>query len=260
MNYITCNYQGRLGNLMFEIAAVLAAARDHNLQPCFREDYHPYYNDIPSFTEYILPLLSNYPKYRGNELLFDHVDEHPQLEYIPIVPGENHLNLRGYFTSSLYFNSQRQWVINFFRSLYQKEVREVYNSIRSQSNDKYLVSVHIRRTDYVTDYHWDLSLDYYKRAVESFSNDVVFVIFSDDHQWCRENLGFMQNKIFVSDKDYIELMVMGLMDAHIIANSTFSAMGVILGDPLQRKIVIAPEKWCPTLFNKNIYEPHWIIK
>jgi hypothetical protein len=54
-------------------------------------------------------------------------------------------------------------------------------------------------------------------------------------------------------------LMMGKCDAHIIANSTFSAWGAMLGDRDCNKKVIAPRLWCPTEFNKDIFEPHWIL-
>ena len=55
-----------------------------------------------------------------------------------------------------------------------------------------LVSVHVRRVDYVvarTSSEWgDLAGDgYYDRAVRAIGDDVVYLVFSDDLPWCRRS-------------------------------------------------------------------------
>lgn len=254
--FITCNYQGRLGNLMFEIAATLSAAWNNNLTPSFPKYPHHYYNDITAFQEYISPILSKFHKH-WNDVGFRKYSELENLSYKPIITQEN-TKLYGYFTSSLYFDEHRDRIIDLF-STHKETVDGIYKNIKDRFPNRELVSVHVRRTDYVTDYKWDLPLEYYKKASTLF-DDPVYIIFSDDMEWCIENLTpFMKDEIEYRDQDYIELLLMGKFDAHIIANSTFSAMAAILGDRDKTKKVIAPKNWCPTLFNKNIYEPHWII-
>jgi hypothetical protein len=256
MKLLTCNYQGRLGNLMFEIAATISTAYNNGLTPSFVKEYHRYYNDIPAFLEYILPIVKRFHQHHKHHTFTDY-QEPADLLFKPISVTED-TRLVGYFTSSKYFNQHRKQIIDIFTSDFKEEVNRAYDLIRSLYPERQLVTVHIRRTDYVTDYGWDLPLSYYEQAARHFDNP-VFVIFSDDHDWCKANLTFMQDKVFVNNKDYIELLLMGRFDAQIAANSTFSAMGIILGDPGMNKKVIAPEKWSPTLFNKDIYEPHWTI-
>lgn len=252
---ITCNYQGRLGNLMYEIAATLAAGWDNGLTPSFPEVYHHYYEDITAFKEYILPIVKQFHQHKP-ETPFTRVDEAGDLSYRPVVATEN-TKLFGYFTSSLYFNKYRDRITDLF-STHQERVNELYNDLRRKHAGREIVTVHVRRTDYVTDYKWDLPVSYYKEAANRFYNPVYF-IFSDDQNWCNENLTFLHERVFISDKDYIELLLMGKFDGHIIANSTFSAMAVILGDPYRAKKIIAPRNWCPTLHNPNIWEPHWNV-
>jgi hypothetical protein len=52
---------------------------------------------------------------------------------------------------------------------------------------------------------------------------------------------------------------MGRFDAHICANSTFSAMGIILGDRKKNKKVIAPKVWVNKTYNQDIQEKHWVL-
>lgn len=254
---ITCNYQGRLGNLMFEIATTLAAAWSNDLTPSFPRVYHHYYNDIPAFQEYILPLLENFHQHEPGTL-FNRYEEPADLHYVPIIASHNTM-LSGYFTSSMYFRKWIDRITDLFTlcTEHRPKVNEIYADLRRKYRGREIVTVHVRRTDYVTDYKWDLPLSYYEEAATKFDNP-AYLIFSDDKNWAMNNLTFMGDKLFVSHSDYIELLLMGMFDAHIIANSTFSAMSVILGDPYGSKKIIAPKNWCPTHYNKNIFEPHWI--
>lgn len=255
-NLITCNYQGRLGNLMYEIAATLAAAWDNGLTPSFPQQHHRYYDDIPAFKEYLLPIVSQF--HRHNRMQgFKVYNEPASYEYKPIVADGDTI-LKGFFTDSRFFDNYRQRIIDLYKT-HSHQVQTIYQQeIVALHGSKKYVSIHVRRQDYVTDYHADLPLEYYKEALIKFDADDVFVIFSDDLPWCLENFSFLQNVLYVHKQDYIELQLMGLMDAHIMSNSTFSAWGVILGDPLKQKTVYAPANWWPTHHNKGIYEEHWI--
>lgn len=257
MKLVTCNYQGRLGNLMFEIAATLATAWDNDAMPSFPRIYNNYYKDITAFQEYILPIVASFNQHGPREPFAIH-HEGADFAYRPVTVTQNTC-LNGFFTSSKYFANHRAKIIElFYGTQHQQEVNVVYEKIHRYNPNRRLVSVHVRRTDYVTDYGWALPVEYYRQAAEHFSG-VTFLIFSDDHNWCLENLPIMSDAIFINEKDYIELLLIGKCDAHICANSTFSAMGVILGDPEMTKEVIAPRQWIPGVFNKDIVEPHWIL-
>lgn len=75
--------------------------------------------------------------------------------------------------------------------------------IVDQMNKQISVCLHVRRTDYInvkasSDIMATVSLDYYKQAVEYIQKEInefkVFV-FSDDLEWCRQNLQFIQQPI-----------------------------------------------------------------
>jgi hypothetical protein len=74
-------------------------------------------------------------------------------------------------------------------------------------------------------------------------NEVEHIlVFSDDIEWCKKNMND-KRMIFVEETDdYKCLMLMGLCDANIIANSSFSFWGAYLNEkPL--KTIIAPSRW-----------------
>ncbi|WP_051638468.1 alpha-1,2-fucosyltransferase [Butyrivibrio sp. NC2002] len=123
------------------------------------------------------------------------------------------------------------------------------NRIISQKN---IVSIHIRRTDYVKEsestivprYFYNICDDnYYDTAIEIMRSKIenpLFIVFSDDITYAREKFGEKKEFYFISGyKDYEELYIMTLCQNSIIANSTFSFWGAYL----RRKqgIVVAPK-------------------
>lgn len=252
--YVTCNFQGRLGNLLYEIAAVLATAWRQKLAPVSPAADHPYYKDLPAYQQYIKRILSKFKSHNG-ELAFKIHEETPY-QYTQIPELKDDTILKGYFTSWRYFDDYRDRIIDLFSTDKVYVIKKVVEL--RHKYDKEIIGVHVRRTDYVTDYRWDLPLDYYKKAREHFG-DCVFLIFSDDKDWCRKNLTFMEEKEFVSERDYIEMQLMGRFDGLIIANSTFSVWGAILGDQKREKKIIAPTVWqTRSMWNVDVHEQYWI--
>jgi hypothetical protein len=114
------------------------------------------------------------------------------------------------------------------------------------------VAVHVRRGDYVSNEaasktHGLTGVDYYRAAVEQISKKVVrpnLYVFSDDPNWCKDNLAFKQATTYVAhNSDGAEdLRLMRLCRHNIIANSSFSWWGAWLNEN-PAKQVIAPQTW-----------------
>ncbi|MBY8035678.1 alpha-1,2-fucosyltransferase [Vibrio fluvialis] len=112
------------------------------------------------------------------------------------------------------------------------------------------VSLHVRRGDYVDNAHTNsvhgtCGLDYYRAAVNKVLETVenpTFYVFSDDIEWCKENLGSLGQLVYIDDTQSAidDLMLMSFCQHHIIANSTFSWWAAWLGDD---GLTIAPENW-----------------
>lgn len=116
------------------------------------------------------------------------------------------------------------------------------------------VCVHVRRKDYLTGEGSHLGfvgIDYYHRAAETILrqvNNPHFFVFSDDAQWCEENLRFdgacsiVRHDASVADSTAIHFALMTMCRHFIAANSSFSWWAAWLGaDP--NKVVIAPARW-----------------
>ncbi len=117
------------------------------------------------------------------------------------------------------------------------------------------VAVHVRRGDYVSNPHFSKLLGamgphYYRNAfinIERSLSNPHFFIFSDDIQWCQENLNPPQPATYISDaitggQAIQDFMLMTRCKHFIIPNSTFGWWGAWLGTHPDKR-VIAPRQW-----------------
>jgi len=126
------------------------------------------------------------------------------------------------------------------------------------------VLIHIRRGDYVPvqEYHFLIGEEYYSKALQHFDPSLTYYIFSDDIELCKTFTVFenLTNRVFVNEVD--EVVSLALMTrcigGAIIANSTFSYWGALLGAYYYGKKVIAPHKWCrdPPV---DLFPGDWVI-
>lgn len=167
-------------------------------------------------------------------------------------------HLHGYWQSEKYFKENENIIRNDL---------EINDSMLYHITDKYpflgkekVTSIHIRRTDYVTSngYHPVQTITYYEEALSIINNDKI-VVFSDDINWCKENLNF-NNMVFAENNTNIEDMyLMSMCNDNIIANSSFGWWAAWLNKNAEKKI-IAPLDWfgpgAPS--DKDIVPDSWI--
>jgi hypothetical protein len=113
--------------------------------------------------------------------------------------------------------------------------------------------IHVRRGDYI---HFmgdagTLPVGYYSRsfsAMKTLGKSIThWMIFSEDADWARTNLGFVPNAEVIDyqspNRDIEDLMVMKACSAGIIANSSFSWWAAALGDRPDRPIITPDRYW-----------------
>jgi len=96
------------------------------------------------------------------------------------------------------------------------------------------VSIHVRRADYLLASNGSpvLNFEYYLNAVEVIKRHEthpVWVIFSDDIQWCKEKFAFLDNIIFVEGNEATPWE-----DIHLIAACYHHITTVRLKNPVNR--------------------------
>ena len=231
---IFTNLSGGLGNQLFQIFATIKFGLTYNMKIFFPDKYildskrHTYYHLFPD-----LKLMSNLP-----EIHFNNFDERDIID----DPMCN------YFLNSCFQNLNNIEGINYLEYFKLPIDDEIYvnNLMKNlRSYNRPLISLHVRRGDFLEAQHWHkiLDVDYYKNALNFLKHieNPLFLIFSEDKQWCIENLSFL-DFVIVDEKDYIELFMMSKCDHCITANSTFSWWGAFLNKN-QDKIVVYPFYW-----------------
>lgn len=160
--------------------------------------------------------------------------------------------LNGYWQSEKYFLRisdliRSEFILKITPMGFNKELMTAMNSCTS-------VSIHIRRGDYITNpvankTHGTCGIEYYHEAIRYLAQRITsphFFIFSDDHDWVRNNIVCPYVTTHIthngSEYDYEDLRLMSQCKYHIIANSSFSWWGAWLSN-FKEKIIIAPRKW-----------------
>jgi hypothetical protein len=155
-------------------------------------------------------------------------------------------------------NLNHLWTKHFVGVLIYSENRKLI-ILKKDIEDHDSVSVHFRRIDYEE----KLDLQYYKKAASLIghkSSNIKYYIFSDDIMWCKKNLDFMENKVFITDlgdNEIVDLYLISKCKNHIIANSTFSWWGAYLSNS-QNGCVIAPLE-SHIGINGKYYPKSWTI-
>lgn len=219
--YITVIFQGGLGNLLFQCATVIAAAIKHNMNPIFDEN--------------INIVLSKLPKADISTINFDLYTE-KSFEYEEINIGNKSLKLSGYFQHWKYFDDYKQEILSWFNFKSEK--------LLCSNLGLSTVGVHVRRGDYLKfpDIHYNLTLNYYSKALSLFNNH-IFLIFSDDIEWCKKCKLFssLKNVVFMEDNtDQEDLILMSMCKNIIISNSSFSWWAAYISNA---ENIIHPIKW-----------------
>jgi len=248
------NY-GRLGNQLFQVGLLFAVAGRCG------HDFYLAHNGEAVWDCFDLKIPADGPEcnYR-----FDEVGG--SCNYDPrVFEQPDGTAYHGYFQSYRYLDECRQSLAPALR--FRIEHRALAEAMLFAYRHRYrrpLVSVHVRRGDYVStgfeDRWGDLAADgYYQRAAAQIGEDVTYLVFSDDIPWCRRslNLGPAQ---FVDVDPYTSLCLMTRCDINVISNSSFSWWGAFLNSSSD---VYAPSRWYgpamppPNDVQNDIVPPTW---
>jgi hypothetical protein len=229
---VTFKNQGRLGNFLFQAATAYAYALKHNQEftvPTTTND--PYWN--PLYLQHLAkPLPPNKPtviiRERGHQFQ----------ELLPLPHSISNIILEGYFQSEKYFKD------------YRKEVLKAFNLKWEPAETENIVSVHVRRGDYLKypHKHPPVTVEYYKAAMEKIKELTnkdrwQFLFFSDDIQWCKDNFkGPWYSFSDVGLSPIEDLEAISWCRHHINSSSTFAWWGAWLNQN-PNKIVITPKLW-----------------
>jgi hypothetical protein len=240
VTHINLGRNGRLGNQMFQIASTIGVALKNGVDYSF-----PNWVCYESKTEYHKFFTKKLPVLNINSQIIN-IHE-TQFNYKDIeIPNDGKIySLNGYFQTEKYFKVCEDIIREYFTPIdeIEKEIDLKYKNILKNS-----CSIHIRRGDYIgqTSHHPIQSLEYYYQGIKEIYgdnvNDVNFLIFSDDIEWCKKNITLPNIHFIENNINIIDMMLMSKCKNNIIANSSFSWWGAWLNKNVDKK-VIAPKKW-----------------
>lgn len=263
---------GGLGNQMFQYAFA-KTLEDKNV--LFFGDYHKnnfrkvelgYFNCKVNYLPNILyKLIKKFKKFKKYEDLRsgfynENIIENKNKESCIFI---------GYFQTEKYFKHLRAELLQDFEP--KQELDPQNSLIAKDIKNTNSVSIHIRRSDYLTEsnkkIYGDTDINYYKRAIKYISDrveNIKLFFFSDDMEWVKQtfsDLPFEKRFIDINtgDDSYKDLVLMKNCKHNIIPNSTFAWWGAWLNrNP--NKIVIAPKIWFynPNMVDKDIIPEDWI--
>jgi len=228
---------GRFGNQLFQIAAVIGYAKNRGVGYKLPK----WWCELSGVS--FEPYFENYKSEDIDENIFSNIYNEPNFSYNEIPFIEN-INLRGYYQSFRYFENS------------EDEVRKIFTpSVIKEKMGENVVSLHVRRGDYnlSSGAHVPLGSGYYRKAYDHYGHDKTYLVFSDagiDEAF--SVVPFIKNKVFMStskdtgqnyigsDKNItVDFFNMVSCVKHVIANSSLSWWAAWLSGGE----VVAPSKW-----------------
>lgn len=259
--YVSCNFQGQLGNQMFQVAAAVGYALDHGCEAIFPAWAQAFSG---SFNFY-------YIFHRVNKM---HIPEDEKYTYyesrntsnviyksIPYEKGR-YICLDGLYQSPKYFERHADYIRNLFapRDELRQEILKKYEKLLSKKT----VAVHLRTfipdgRDPLINGFGGATWTYFLEAMDQFPDHYRFLIFSDDIKWVKENFPPTNKKIrFIEGNPYyVDFCLMSMCKHQIISpESTFSWWAAWLNKNPNKKVVI-PNIWANNI-NADLLVPNWI--
>jgi hypothetical protein len=185
---------GRLGNQMFQYAALRGIAEKHGYEFTIPEsDFNDEWNDHQLFDAFNLPYLKS--KGRVSDKFLQERQFNYDSELVEQCPDD--ISLYGYFQTERYFSHITDSIKEDFT--FKKDV--VTNCKEGMEELSEPIALHVRRTDYVekSQDHPPCSLEYYHTALKSFNEKRPVVIFTDDVQWCKDQDIFSPDRFLISE-------------------------------------------------------------
>lgn len=254
---------GRLGNQMFQCAALLGIAAKRGFDYMIPD--HSQYTDYGNKFHHELQACFKLPDFQGK---YGYIKtdktfcvEQYHFDQNAFTNCPDNVSLEGLYESEKYFKHIEDKIRkNYeFKDIITEKCLE-YGKYIFRKNP---VAIHIRRGDLLTPNHhlWKplCTIDYYERAIKKFDSDRCFLVFSDDTEWCKQQKVFQAKNIGFAEpikgihQGHTDLCLLSMCSDFIIANSTFSWWGAWLCKNKTKK-VFAPT----TYFGPSA--KHWNIK
>ncbi len=281
IGYNRLGSNGRLGNQMFQYAALRGIAAKRGYDWCIPPENYPHKDNYGLFETFE---LTNVKESNIGFVNGEYIQENDHC-FIPEFFEEcpDNVSLDGYFQTEKYF------------SHIAKEIREDYTFRKDYLDPcgEYIASLssppiflHIRQSDNIgrEHYHPILPIRFFEEALEKFPEDTPCFVFTDAMEWCKSQKFFKQDRFLFNENNgrysyktidgtgqmqntllpQVDLCLMSLCSGGIIANSSFSWWGAWLQKNRGQIIAPNPKKWFGTamehLDTSDLIPDRWIVQ
>lgn len=186
------------------------------------------------------------------------IDEIDELFHDELADAPPNSYLTGYWQSERYFESIADEIrAEFQLRKWGSDAKRAADRIARAQNS---VAVHVRRGDYAfleqtRRYFGLMPQEYYSNAAELIgesAGDCSYFVFSDEPDWCRENLVLPGPMEVLSGATTAaeDIHLIARCEHAIIANSSYSWWGAWLGEN-ESSVIVAPVKWTDELVHDS---------
>jgi hypothetical protein len=298
ISYDRLGSNGRLGNQMFQYAALRGIAKHRNFDWMIPPKNHPSLTNysiqdcfkLKNLTTKNIGFLNNKVGQQEQPSFYNLVSSNPQVknriersfEFDEDLFNnlEDYTNIDGFFQTEKYFKHIEDEIREDFEFI--DDILEPCKEFISQFSE--VIFLHIRRGDNVgrDDLCRIPTLDgYYTDALSHFSDTAAVLVCSDDIEWCNQQSFFDDERFYLSENNeryshkcldgdnvfrkstipYIDLCLMSLCNGGIIPTSTLSWWGGYLQKNRTNPIIVQDPWFGPTLsYNntKDLIPDDWI--
>ena len=239
---------GRLGNQMFEYAALRGIAAKHGYDWCI-----PPYNaqSIENYSLHYCFKMEDVKEENLQQRNGGYVQERFfNLMNNFLIKCPDNVSLHGFFQSERYFKNVEDIIRREYT--FHDEHLEPCKQIMDEFKDQEPIMLHVRRGDpNLTDprgfkwaytqcssMHPPQTIEYYESALAEFDDNQPVFVFSDSVDWVKEQEFFSGDRFLISEPvdkyadgsftPYADLCLMSLCSHAIIANSSMSWWGAWL--------------------------------
>ncbi len=249
---------GNLGNHLHQLATLIGFSEKYTcnlILPPWK--YSKYFEDPPLEGNIDAEIFIEEKKYHFTPEFWD---EHA-MEF-----QKKNVDILGWLQSEKYWEHCTEKVLKTLS--FKKELVAKVKNKYSYAFKNEVIAISVRRGDFVTNPNFYLlPFEYYLKALLRYFPDYKkynIIFFSDDLNYCKNNLPKMPNIYFAFGMNDIEqLALMSQCQHFIISNSSFSWWGAMLGEKEKSIIIRSPYQLAGKLleeFNtKDYYPERWIV-
>lgn len=262
---------GRFGNQMFQYAFALHTSKQLQTKfflienEFFKHCLDRYFElkEYSRFSHFVRKPLFSLSNGKAKTIFFKPTSSFAENNSIQV---EDNCLYNGYYQSEKYFKASVEDVKNEFTV--RKELRVNVRKELGIQDDRPLVVLHVRRTDYLT--HGDDTLggedmslpsEYYKTCLAKITDiekyTIVFV--TDDPDHVKKEYAYLKPVVSSSKDLIVDFQVLMSADILVVANSSFSWWGAYLNGTAKR--IFAPRYWFGFRIKKDypqdIIPDHW---